>query len=138
MLEELRKVVYEANLELPRRGLVTYTWGNVSGIDRSKGLMVIKPSGVEYSALRPEDLVVLDMNGNSVEGALHPSSDAKTHLELYRAFPEIGGVVHTHSVICNTPGTIFGGNWRWRCEADFLTPRLAKHIYMMCNRYGRA
>lgn len=98
MLEELRKVVYEANLELPRRGLVTYTWGNVSGIDRSKGLMVIKPSGVEYSALRPEDLVVLDMNGNSVEGALHPSSDAKTHLELYRAFPEIGGVVHTHSV----------------------------------------
>ena len=98
MLEELRKVVYEANLELPRRGLVTYTWGNVSGIDRSKGLMVIKPSGVEYSALRPEDLVVLDMNGNSVEGARHPSSDAKTHLELYRAFPEIGGVVHTHSV----------------------------------------
>lgn len=98
MLEELRKAVYEANLELPRRGLVTYTWGNVSGIDRSKGLMVIKPSGVEYSALRPEDLVVLDMNGNSVEGALHPSSDAKTHLELYRAFPEIGGVVHTHSV----------------------------------------
>lgn len=69
MLEELRKAVYEANLELPRRGLVTYTWGNVSGIDRSKGLMVIKPSGVEYSALRPEDLVVLDMNGNSVEGA---------------------------------------------------------------------
>ncbi|MFQ7003249.1 MAG: L-ribulose-5-phosphate 4-epimerase AraD [Ruthenibacterium lactatiformans] len=68
MLEELRKAVYEANLELPRRGLVTYTWGNVSGIDRSKGLMVIKPSGVEYSALRPEDLVVLDMNGNSVEG----------------------------------------------------------------------
>ena len=98
MLEELRKAVYEANLELPRRGLVTYTWGNVSGIDRSKGLMVIKPSGAEYSALRPEDLVVLDMNGNSVEGALHPSSDAKTHLELYRAFPEIGGVVHTHSV----------------------------------------
>lgn len=77
MLEELRKVVYEANLELPRRGLVTYTWGNVSGIDRDKGLMVIKPSGVEYSALRPEDLVVLDMNGNRVEGALHPSSDAK-------------------------------------------------------------
>ena len=75
MLEELRKVVYEANLELPRRGLVTYTWGNVSGIDRSKGLMVIKPSGVEYSALRPEDLVVLDMNGNSVEGALRELSE---------------------------------------------------------------
>ena len=75
MLEELRKAVYEANLELPRRGLVTYTWGNVSGIDRSKGLMVIKPSGVEYSALRPEDLVVLDMNGNSVEGALRELSE---------------------------------------------------------------
>ena len=75
MLEELRKAVYEANLELPRRGLVTYTWGNVSGIDRSKGLMVIKPSGAEYSALRPEDLVVLDMNGNSVEGALRELSE---------------------------------------------------------------
>lgn len=97
MLEELKKRVWEANLELPRRGLVTYTWGNVSGIDREKGLIVIKPSGVEYDALKPEDLVVLDLDGNQVEGELNPSSDTKTHLELYRAFPEAGGIVHTHS-----------------------------------------
>lgn len=97
MLEELKQQVYEANMELPRRGLVTYTWGNVSGIDREKGLFVIKPSGVEYDELRPEDLVVMDLEGNQVEGELNPSSDTKTHLELYRAFPELGGVVHTHS-----------------------------------------
>lgn len=97
MLEDLKKQVYEANMELPRRGLVTYTWGNVSGIDRERGLMVIKPSGVEYDELRPEDLVVLDLEGNRVEGELNPSSDTKTHLELYRAFPQLGGVVHTHS-----------------------------------------
>ena len=97
MLEELKKQVYEANMELPRRNLVTYTWGNVSGIDREKGLFVIKPSGVEYDELRPEDLVVMDLNGNKAEGKLNPSSDTKTHLELYRAFPEIGGIVHTHS-----------------------------------------
>ena len=97
MLEELKQKVWEANLELPRRGLVTYTWGNVSGIDRERGLMVIKPSGVDYEALRPEQLVVLDLDGKQVEGSLNPSSDTKTHLELYRAFPEIGGIVHTHS-----------------------------------------
>lgn len=97
MLEELKKAVYEANMELPRRGLVTFTWGNVSGIDREKGLFVIKPSGVEYEQLRPEDLVVMDLEGNKVEGAMNPSSDTKTHLELYKAFPEIGGIVHTHS-----------------------------------------
>lgn len=97
MLEELKQKVWEANLELPRRGLVTYTWGNVSGIDRERGLMVIKPSGVEYEALRPEQLVVLDLDGKQVEGSLNPSSDTKTHLELYRAFPEIGGIVPTHS-----------------------------------------
>lgn len=97
MLEELKKAVYEANMELPRRGLVTFTWGNVSGIDREKGLFVIKPSGVEYEQLRPEDLVVMDLEGNKVEGAMNPSSDTKTHLELYNAFPEIGGIVHTHS-----------------------------------------
>lgn len=97
MLEDLKKQVYEANMELPRRGLVTYTWGNVSGIDRERGLMVIKPSGVEYDELRPEDLVVLDLEGNRVEGELNPSSDTKTHLELYRAFPQLGGIVHTHS-----------------------------------------
>ena len=97
MLEELKQKVYEANMELPRRGLVTYTWGNVSGIDREKGLFVIKPSGVEYDELRPEDLVVMDLQGNKVEGELNPSSDTKTHLVLYNAFPEVGGIVHTHS-----------------------------------------
>lgn len=97
MLEELKRRVYEANMELPRRNLVTYTWGNVSGIDREKGLFVIKPSGVEYEELRPENLVVMDLQGNRVEGKLNPSSDTKTHLELYKAFPLIGGIVHTHS-----------------------------------------
>ena len=97
MLEELRKAVYEANMELPRRNLVTYTWGNVSGIDREKGLIVIKPSGVEYEDLTPEKLVVVDLANNIVEGDLNPSSDTKTHVELYRAFPTLGGIVHTHS-----------------------------------------
>lgn len=97
MLEELKLKVYEANMELPLRGLVTYTWGNASGIDREKGLFVIKPSGVDYDALRPEDLVVMDLEGNKVEGEMNPSSDTKTHLILYREFPEIGGLVHTHS-----------------------------------------
>lgn len=84
-------------MELPRRGLITYTWGNVSGIDREKGLFVIKPSGVEYDVLRPEDMVVVDLDGNKVEGDYHPSSDTATHVELYKAFQEIGGIVHTHS-----------------------------------------
>ncbi|MDO4175593.1 MAG: L-ribulose-5-phosphate 4-epimerase [Eubacteriales bacterium] len=98
MLEKLKQEVYEANMELPKRGLVTYTWGNVSGIDRESGLFVIKPSGVEYEELKPEDLVVMDLDGNQIEGELNPSSDTKTHLELYKAFPEIGGIVHTHSL----------------------------------------
>lgn len=97
MLEKLREEVYEANMELPRRGLVTYTWGNVSGIDRESGLFVIKPSGVDYDKLTPGDLVVVDLQGSVVEGDLNPSSDTATHLELYKAFPDIGGVVHTHS-----------------------------------------
>ena len=97
MLEELRKIVYEANMELPRRGLVTYTWGNVSGIDRDSGLVVIKPSGVDYEDLSPENMVVVDLDGNTVEGDYRPSSDTKTHVELYRAYPELGGIVHTHS-----------------------------------------
>jgi L-ribulose-5-phosphate 4-epimerase len=97
MLKKLKQAVYEANMELPRRNLVTYTWGNVSGIDREKGLFVIKPSGVEYDELKPEDLVVMDLKGNQVEGDMNPSSDTKTHLVLYNAFPEIGGIVHTHS-----------------------------------------
>ena len=97
MLEALKQQVYEANMELPRRGLITYTWGNVSGIDRALGLFVIKPSGVDYDVLRPEDMVVMDLNGNRVEGTLNPSSDTATHVELYNAFTEIGGIVHTHS-----------------------------------------
>ena len=97
MLEELKKKVYEANMELPKYGLVTFTWGNVSAIDRESGLFVIKPSGVPYEELTPDDMVVLDLNGNKVEGKYNPSSDTPTHLELYKAFPEIGGVVHTHS-----------------------------------------
>ncbi len=84
-------------MELPKRGLVTYTWGNVSGIDREKGLVVIKPSGVDYETMKPEDMVVVDLEGNVVEGHYRPSSDTPTHVELYKAFPEIGGVVHTHS-----------------------------------------
>lgn len=98
MLEDLKQAVWEANLRLPKHNLVTFTWGNVSGIDRQKGLMVIKPSGVEYDALKPSDMVVVDLEtGKTVEGDLNPSSDTDTHLVLYRAFQNIGGVVHTHS-----------------------------------------
>lgn len=97
MLEALKETVCEANLELFRRGVVLYTWGNVSGIDRARGLVVIKPSGVPYQGMQPSDMVVVDLEGRIVEGTLRPSSDTPTHLELYKAFPEIGGVVHTHS-----------------------------------------
>lgn len=97
MLEQLKKEVYKANMDLVKHGLVIFTWGNVSGIDREKGLVVIKPSGVEYDAMKPEDMVVVDLEGNVVEGNLRPSSDTPTHLALYRAWKEIGGVVHTHS-----------------------------------------
>jgi L-ribulose-5-phosphate 4-epimerase len=97
MLEKLKQQVYEANMELPKRGLITYTWGNVSGIDRETGYFVIKPSGVEYDVLRPEDMVVMDLNGNKIEGKYKPSSDTPTHIELYKAFKDIGGIVHTHS-----------------------------------------
>lgn len=98
MLEELKKKVYEANMDLVRHGLVIFTWGNVSGIDRERGLVVIKPSGVGYDTMTPDDMVVVDLHtGEVVEGSLRPSSDTPTHLVLYRAWPEIGGVVHTHS-----------------------------------------
>ena len=97
MLEALKQAVLEANLLLPKYGLVTFTWGNVSGIDRERGLVVIKPSGVEYDDLTPEQLVVLNLRGEVVEGTLNPSSDTRTHLELYKAFPALGGIVHTHS-----------------------------------------
>jgi L-ribulose-5-phosphate 4-epimerase len=98
MLEQLKEEVYQANMQLPAHGLVTFTWGNVSAIDRSLGLVVIKPSGVEYSAMTPDDMVVVDIeNGDIVEGRFKPSSDTPTHLELYRNFQEVGGIVHTHS-----------------------------------------
>ena len=97
ILKALREEVLEANLELVRRGLVLYTFGNASGITRDEGLVVIKPSGVPYEKLKPEDLVVTDLNGKIVEGSLRPSSDLPTHLVLYRAFNEIGGIAHTHS-----------------------------------------
>ena len=98
MLEELKEAVWKANLQLPKLGLVTFTWGNVSGIDRERGLVVIKPSGVEYDVMTPEDMVVVSLaTGERVEGRWKPSSDTPTHLVLYRAFPDCGGIVHTHS-----------------------------------------
>ena len=97
MLEELKKTVCEANLLLPAYGLVTFTWGNVSGIDRESGLVVIKPSGVSYDGMTPEDMVVVDLDGKTVEGRWKPSSDTPTHVVLYKAFPDCGGIVHTHS-----------------------------------------
>ncbi len=97
LLEALKKQVYDANMALPKHKLVVFTWGNVSGIDREKGLVVIKPSGVDYDDLLPEKMVVIDLEGNRVEGDLNPSSDTATHLELYKHFPDIGGIVHTHS-----------------------------------------
>ena len=97
MLEQLKKDVYEANMLLPAYRLITFTWGNVSGYDPESGLFVIKPSGVEYDRLTPDDMVVVDLDGNKVEGSLNPSSDTATHAVLYRRFPGIGGIVHTHS-----------------------------------------
>ena len=97
MLEKLKEEVCKANLDLVKHGLVIFTWGNVSGIDRDKGLVAIKPSGVSYDDMKADDMVILDMEGNIVEGEMKPSSDTPTHLELYRNFPNIGGVVHTHS-----------------------------------------
>ena len=97
MLEELKQKVFEANMQLPKYGLVTFTWGNVSGIDRESGLVVIKPSGVAYETMSAEDMVVVDLDGKVVEGKYRPSSDTPTHVELYKAFPKVGGIVHTHS-----------------------------------------
>ena len=97
MLEQLKEEVFQANLELPERGLIKYTWGNVSAVDREKGLFVIKPSGVGYDDMKASDMVVCDFDGNVIEGDLNPSSDMPTHAVLYKEFPEIGAVVHTHS-----------------------------------------
>ncbi|CAM3545512.1 L-ribulose-5-phosphate 4-epimerase UlaF [Vibrio aerogenes CECT 7868] len=97
MYSELKEKVLEANLQLPRHGLVTFTWGNVSEIDRASGILAIKPSGVEYSQMTTDDIVIVDLDGIVVEGQLNPSSDTATHIEIYKAFPDVGGVVHTHS-----------------------------------------
>ena len=97
MLEQLKKDVYDANMELQEKGMVIYTWGNVSGIDREKNLVVIKPSGVSYDSMKAEDMVVVDFDGNVVEGHYKPSSDTATHIVMYKTYPAIGGVVHTHS-----------------------------------------
>lgn len=119
MLEELKKEVYEANMLLPKYGLVTFTWGNVSGIDREKGLFVIKPSGVDYNKLTPETMVVVDLDGKKVEGEYNPSSDTDTHAVLYNRFPNIGGVVHTHSSWATRLGTGRKGYsvlWNYPCR----------------------
>ena len=120
MLEELKKQVYEANMELPRRGLITYTWGNVSGIDRESGYFVIKPSGVDYDALSPDDMVVMDLDGNKIEGRYKPSSDTATHIELYKKYEDIGGIVHTHS-----PEAVA---WRRRAEIFHFTAQRMQTI----------
>ena len=108
MLEELKERVLIENLELDKRGLVTYTWGNVSAIDREKGLIVIKPSGVKYEDMKAEDMVVVDLKGNVVDGKYRPSSDTATHIELYLKYTELGGVVHTHST--------FATSWAQSCN----------------------
>ena len=102
MLKELKEQVLQANLDLVRHGLVVFTWGNVSGIDRERGLIVIKPSGVPYDEMRPEHMVVLDLDGKQVEGDLRPSSDTPTHIAIYKAFERVGGVVHTHSTMATS------------------------------------
>ncbi len=120
MLEELKKQVCESNLELVRLGVVIYTWGNVSGIDRDKGLVVIKPSGVDYDGMRSEDMVVVYLiTGETVEGQYRPSSDTPTHLALYRAFSSIGGITHTHStnaVAFCTGRDGYSGTWHHSCR----------------------
>jgi L-ribulose-5-phosphate 4-epimerase len=113
VLENLKQAVLEANLDLPKYRLVTFTWGNVSGIDREQGLVVIKPSGVPYEDLKAEDLVVVDLDGTIVEGKLKPSSDTPTHLALYRAFESLGSIVHTHSP--------WATSWKRHSSAGYYT-----------------
>lgn len=123
MLESLKEQVLKANLQLEEYRLVTFTWGNVSGIDRENELVVIKPSGVKYSELKAEDLVVLNMDGEIVEGDLKPSSDTPTHLYLYRQFQSIGGIVHTHSPVGDKLGAVREGHSVARNDSRRLLPR---------------
>ncbi len=129
MLEELKLEVFKANMELVKQKLVIYTWGNVSGIDRNKGQVVIKPSGVSYDTMKPEDMVIVDLDGNIIEGKLRPSSDTATHIALYIAFPDIGGIVHTHST--------FAVAWAQACKPiPALGTTHADHFYgeIPCTR----
>ena len=129
MLTELKEKVFKANLDLVKHKLVLFTWGNVSGIDRQSGLIVIKPSGVEYDAMKPGDMVVVDLEGKIVEGNLNPSSDTPTHIELYKAFANIGGIVHTHST--------YATSWAQSGEAiPALGTTHADHFYgpIPCTR----
>ncbi len=122
MYEDLRKAVCDANLELQRRKLVIYSWGNVSGIDRSKGVIAIKPSGVKYDELTPEEIVLLDLDANIIEGTLKPSSDTPTHLELYRNFEAVGGICHAHSPVATM--------WAQACrEIPCFGPTGADYFY---------
>lgn len=135
-IQELKQQVFQANLDLVKHGLVIFTWGNVSGIDREKGWVVIKPSGVSYDDMKAEDMVVVDLEGNIVEGSLKPSSDTPTHVELYKAFPSIGGIVHTHSTYatawaqagCDIPniGTTHADYFSWDipCTRDMTEPEV--------------
>ena len=124
MLEELKERVFQASLLLPKYKMVTFTWGNVSGIDREKGLFVIKPSGVEYEEMKASDMVVVDLEGHKVEGDLNPSSDTATHMALYNAFKNIGGVVHTHSRWATTFAQAGQGIRAYgTTQADYFTGR---------------
>lgn len=123
MLEALKEKVFRANLDLVKHGLVIFTWGNVSAIDRTSGLVVIKPSGVDYDVMTADDMVVVDLDGNVVEGRLKPSSDTPTHIVLYKAFPETGGVVHTHSTLCHSVGSGRIGYSQHRNYTCRLLPR---------------
>ena len=149
MLQQLREEICEANQRLPETGLVVLTWGNVSGIDRTSGIFGIKPSGIDYKKLKPSDIVLLDLEGQVVEGTLNPSSDTRTHLELYRAWPEIGGITHTHSpaatCLCATCPSIIQPSstcaiTRRECSGDFTenllttsrTPFTARKAFKTC------
>ena len=131
MLDELKQQVYEANMELPAKGLVTYTWGNVSGIDRERGLFVIKPSGVDYEKLTPDMLVVMDLNGEKVEGDLNPSSDTPTHIELYKAFPSRWNRSYTFSL-----GDFMGTGRKKHSMLWNNTCRLFLWRYSMCTIFN--
>ena len=133
MLEELKKQVYEANMELPRRGLITYTWGNVSGIDRESGYFVIKPSGVDYDKLTPDDMVVMDLEGNKIEGDLKPSSDTPTHLELYKKYPDIG-VSYIPIPRKLLPGRRQDGTFRFMEQRMQITSLDRSHVHAVLHR----